>query len=177
MNDLNCGVIDIDDVSNRLAPKFMATFSSLLSVMEIQEMKDRAKRSKEESQPSSIPVSSSSTIAAQKRPPQSPISTVPAKRTRSRSDTPSPPPEPKTPDQPTRPQNSDFTGSSTASKDEEHTKKLLFQLLLNTLGMLEGDFRRITWQRSGYRVELSQTLLSYDVDADLLGREIIQNFF
>ena len=43
------------------------------------------------------------------------------------------------------------------SKDEENTKKLLFQLLLNTLSILESQFRMPDWQQSGYKVEICQT--------------------
>jgi hypothetical protein len=156
MNDLNSGLVDIDDVSNHLAPKFTATFSSILSVMEIQEIKERAKRAKQASQPESEPPASGSTITSRKRPPQSPLSSAP-KRAKPAADEPSPPSEPKTPDQPIYPSNPDFTGASIESKDEENTKKLLFDMLRNTMSVLEADFRRITWQRSGHRVELSQT--------------------
>ena len=57
MDDLNRGVIRIDDVSKTLAPKFTATFGSLLSVMAIQEVKEQAKRAKELRQPASQPTS------------------------------------------------------------------------------------------------------------------------
>jgi hypothetical protein len=159
MKELNNGLIDIDDVSNRLAPKFSATFSSLLTLMEIQEIKERARISKEASQTNSIPSSSDATATLTKRPAEyDPVST--AKRIRRSSNAPSLPPEPTTPDRPTHPSNPDFTGTSTlstASQDEENTRTLLKNILLNTLSILEADFRRILWQRSGYRVELCQT--------------------
>jgi len=159
MRDLNSGVIDIDDVSNTIAPKFTAMFTSLLSVMEIQELKERAKEAKRASQASSLPASSDTTIIRLKRPADSSATVIPSKRPKAGSSTPSPHPEPRTPDRPTHPSNPDFTGDSTESKDEENTKKLLFDVLRNTMSMLEADFRRITWQRSGYRVELSQTFI------------------
>ena len=81
----------------------------------------------------------------------------PLKRLKIESDSFSQFSEPRTPDKSTHSSNSDFTGTSVDSKDEEHIKKLLYQLLMNTLGSLEAEFQRITWQRSGYRVELSQT--------------------
>ena len=56
MSDLNNGVIDIDDVTDILAPKFIATFSSLLSVMEIQGSKERAKLAKQSFSVSSVAV-------------------------------------------------------------------------------------------------------------------------
>ena len=157
MSDLNSGVIDIDDVSNTIAPKFTAMFTSLLSVMEIQEIKERAKEAKRANQASFLPESSGTTIIGLKRPADASATAIPSKRPKARSSTPSPRPEPRTPDQPSHPSNPDFTGGSTESKDEENTKKLLFDVLRNTMSMLEADFRRITWQRSGYRVELSQT--------------------
>jgi hypothetical protein len=159
MNDLNSGIIDSDDVRKRLAPDFTATFESLLTLMEIQEIKEHARISKEASQMSSIPSSSDATATHTKRPAEhDPVST--AKRIRRSSNAPSPPIEPTTPDRPTHPSNPDFTGTSTlstASQDEENTRTLLKNILLNTLSILEADFRRIFWQRSGYRVELCQT--------------------
>jgi hypothetical protein len=159
MNDLNNDVITIDDVRKRLAPDFYGTFSALLTLVEIQEMKQRAKLAKEESQTSSVITSSAATVKS-KRAADDQRTSISNKRMRPPKTVPSPPPEPKTPDRPTHPSNPDFTGASTlstTSKDEENTKELLSQLVLNTLGVLEMDFRQITWQRNGYKVELSQT--------------------
>jgi hypothetical protein len=155
MADLNKGTIDMKEVRKKLAPDFVATFRSLLSVMSIQEIKEREKRAKEESQ-SSSQVLSGSTSGSVKRPPPSPLSSAP-KRIKSSGDSPTPSPEPRTPDQPTHPSDPDLTGESIESKDEENTKKLLFQFLMDTLSVLEDDFQRIAWQRSGCRVELNQT--------------------
>jgi hypothetical protein len=156
MNELNYGIVEMDDVSNRIAPKFSATFLALLKLMEIQEMKERAKLIKAGAQNTSHASSSATTL---KRPADNnPI--IAPKRVKSSRGTPSPPPEPTTPDRPTYPSNSDFTGASTistTSQDEENTKKLLFLFIMNTLNVLGLDFRQITWQRNGYRVELNQT--------------------
>ena len=104
-------------------------------------------------------ITQGSTVTTRKRRSGSPVSSLPSKRIKSTVDDSSPSrSEPTTPDQPTHPSNPDFTGSSTASKDEENTKKLLFDLLRDTMSVLEEDFRNLAWQRSGYWVELSQTL-------------------
>lgn len=133
------------------------TFSSILSVMAIQEIKERAKQDKQDKQDSRINSQmSADTATSRKRPLQSPVSSAP-KRAKNASNAPSPASEPKTPDQPTHPSDPNFTGSSIESKDEENTKKLLSLLLMNTMSMLEADFRRITWLRSRYKVELNQT--------------------
>jgi hypothetical protein len=155
MSDLNDGTVEIDDVF-KVAPRFTATFSSILSVMSIQEIKERAKLSKQTSQPDLQLTSSQLKTTSRKRPPPSPTSSS-SKRIKSMADTPSPRSEPKTPDQPTHPSDPNFTGALIESKDEENTKKLLFDILRNTMSVLEAEFRRITWQRSGYRVELNQT--------------------
>jgi hypothetical protein len=157
MDGLNSGIIDIDDVANTMAPKFAPTFTSLLDVMSRQEIKQRIKQI---SQSSLVPSSSAATVVSRKRPPQSPISNAPVKRTKQTDGSPSPPSEPKTPDQPTQSADPNWTGSTTESKDEENTKMLLKQFLLNTMSVLEGDFRRINWQRSGHKVELVHTFIS-----------------
>ena len=36
-------------------------------------------------------------------------------------------------------------------------------MVMNTLGVLEEEFRRLTWQRSGHLVELGQTLVHNNV--------------
>jgi hypothetical protein len=176
MNDLNSGVIDIDHVRKRLAPDFLGTFSSVLAVMSIQEIKERAKFAKQASQPDSQVTSSQLTTTSRKRPPPSPTSSS-SKRIKSTADTPSPRSEPKTPDQPTHPSDPNFTGASIESKDEENTKKLLCMLLMNIMSVLEAEFRRITWQRSGYRVELNQTYFSLSLLSSLLEKETIPNSF
>src|SRR5271169_6333659 len=159
MPDLNDGTVEIDHVF-KVAPRFAATVSSILSVMSIQEIKERAKLAKHASQPDSQLTSSQLITTSRKRPPPSPTSSFP-KRIKSTADTPSPRSEPKTPDQPTHPSDPNFTGASIESKEEENTKKLLIDLLRNTMSVLEAEFRRITWQRSGYRVELNQTYVPY----------------
>lgn len=154
MTDLNDGIIEIDDVRKRLAPDFVGTFSSLSSIMEIQETKERAKQAKQARRTISLADTSETTL---KRAAEPSVATFPAKRARPTSNTPSPPSEPKTPDNPTHPSDPNWTGASIESKDEENTKMLLKLFLMNTMTALEADFRRVLWQRSGYRVELCQT--------------------
>jgi hypothetical protein len=156
MNDLCSGDIDIDDVRKEFAPYFVQTFKSLLTVMENQETKLRMKEEKERSQLYSQSVSSSTTTDAV--PPG-----VASSRTKSSADILS---EPRTPDQPTHPSNPKWSGSSTASQDEEATKMLLSLFLSETMTILEADFRRVHWQKSGLRVELAQTLPLYLPRAD-----------
>ena len=165
MNDLNNGVITSDDVRKRLAPDFDGTFSSLLSVMTAQETKQFAKLAKQDGQVSQQSTSDS-TVTERKRPPQSPVFAAPVKRARPTTESQSLPPEPKTPDQPTHPTDPNFTGTSVESQDEENTKMLLKQFLLNTLSVLEAEFRNIAWQQSGCIVELNQTFLSRDTSAN-----------
>jgi hypothetical protein len=161
MTELNDGTIKMSDVKRKLAPDFLATFRSLLSVMSIQEIKKRAKQAKAESQSDSHPISSGSTVTTRKRPLNNPITSAP-KRAKPPGKEPSPQSEPRTPEQPTHPSDPDFTGASgasTESKDEENTKKLMFHLLMDTLSVFEDDFLNIVWQKSGYLVELNQTLV------------------
>ena len=172
---LNNGSIDIDDVTNHLAPKFGATFTALLATLEIQEMKQRAKVAKQKSQASLVPASTDTTITNLKRSADSQDVTVPSKRARAESDCPSPVTEPRTPDQPTHPSDPNWTGTSIASKDEENTRTLLKQLVMNTLSTLESDFRRIVWQQSGHRVELAQTY-STSLRILMIVRRTVQNF-
>ncbi len=78
MDDLNSGNINIDDVSDTLAPKFHATFNSLVAVMESQESKQRLKEIKLARQNSQA-MSSGSTATGQKPSHSSQVSVVPAK--------------------------------------------------------------------------------------------------
>lgn len=160
----------MDHVRGKLARDFVATFRSLLNVMSVQEIKERAKQDKEAKQLDSQPMSSGSTSTTRKRPPQSPVSSAP-KRTKATKDSPSPRSEPKTPDQPTHPSDPNFTGASIESKDEENTKQLLSQLLMDTLNILEADFRTITWHKSGHFVELSQTSTPLPSSLIISGRD------
>jgi hypothetical protein len=150
MNDLCSGDIDIDEVGEELAPKFVQTFKSLLTIMENQETKLRMNEAKERSQLSHQSVSSSTRTDETRRSPE-----VASSNTKSSVDTSS---EPRTPDQPTHPSNPKWSGSSAASQDEEATKMLLALLLSETMTILEADFRRVHWQKSGLKVELAQTL-------------------
>ena len=138
-NALRCGDIDIDDVSNRLAPKFIHTFKSLYNVMVAQETKLRIKQAKQASQFDTTQISTSTDISQNQSP------SIPSSN------------EPRTPDQPTHPSDPKWSGSSTSSQDEEATKKLLYSMLSDTMTILESDFRKIQWQRSGLKVEILQT--------------------
>jgi hypothetical protein len=148
MNDLCSGEINIDDVRKKFAPDFVQTFRSLLTIMENQETKLQMKEAKERSQSNSQSVSGSTSTDA--------LPSGVASRTQSSPDISS---EPRTPDQPTHPSNPKWSGSSTASQDEEATKKLLSRLLWDTMTILEADFRMVNWQKSGLKVELTETLL------------------
>jgi hypothetical protein len=153
MRDLAKDVIDIDDVTDNLAPKFASMFTSLLSVMTVQETKQRARQARQASQASSLPISSAST--AGKRRADYPESTNNVKRART-GYTPD--------DQPTKPINADYSHSTTKSGDsgeykpEEHSKELVTLMLMDTMTVLAKGFRKIRWQKSGYSVELCQTL-------------------
>src|SRR5271155_667791 len=140
--DLRTGRVEIDAVANKLAPKFNATFNALLSVMEIQKPKDREQRANKLGPFASLS-SSGSTNTADKTLEQS------AKRVFY------PTPEPSATG------DALYTDSS-ESEDEEpwatelYSQKLLSQLMMDTLGAIGAEFRKIQWQRSGHRVELSQ---------------------
>src|SRR6266496_1656408 len=149
MSQLTSGAIEIEVVSNKLAPKFTSTFRSLLNVISIQEMKQCAKEMrKANSQHMSSGMSSSTMKRAAEVSP--PVQTVqPRKRSRGDNRSPSPLSNPKTPDQPTHPSNPNWTGGTEESKDEENTKALLKQVVTDSMSVLELDFRKIFWQRSG----------------------------
>lgn len=121
---------------------------SLVTIVENQETKLRIKEAKEWSLLNSQSVSSSTSTDIIRH-------GVASSKTKSSSDTFS---EPRTPDQPTHPSNLKWSGSSTASQDEEATKMLLSLLLSETMTILETDFRRMHWQKSWLKVELAQTL-------------------
>ena len=133
MNELSGGDIDIDDVSHHLTPKFVHTFTSLLNVMEAQETKLRSRQAEQASRLSSQPNPASLSINTLHVDGDS-ISTADATLPLS---------EPRT--LPTHPSDSNLSGCSIVSKDEEATKKLLSNLLSDTMLMLESDFRRIKW--------------------------------
>jgi hypothetical protein len=163
MSDLMDGSIEIDDVSNDIAPKFSPMFATLVDVMSTQEEKMRIKEAK---QTKILINSSNSQQMIKQRPPEIAISSIPSKRDSS---------EPTTPDQPTLPVNPNFTSSTSESKDEENTKMLLKQLLLNTMSFLERDFRKISWQRSGYKVEIIHTFFPFYHKFDIIDNEIGQS--
>ena len=80
MDDLRNGDIDIDDVSESLAPKFASTFKSLFNVMTVQETKLQMKEAKQASQFSSR---SESTPISQDRSPHKSIMSVSSESTNS----------------------------------------------------------------------------------------------
>ena len=151
---LQSDTVDMNRIRKRHAPDFGSFFNSLVDVITRQDKKLRARQA---SQQVSTPISSGSPIPTQKRPPPIPVSDIPAKRTRQTDESASPRSEPKTPDQPTHPSDPDWTGGTDSSKDEEHAKMLLRDLLMNTKDLLAEDFYRITWQRSGHKVDIVQT--------------------
>jgi len=173
MKDITTRKVKIDEVAVKIAPQFAGVFTSLLKVMEIQEEKEEEKRqrlatlARQASQASSsIPASSGSTMKL-KRPPTSPTiaDSQPIKRRKSGYDssTPSPPPGPSTPNQPTMEVDPDLTGNtaysgdSSASKHEDSTTELLNNLMTNTQTILSEEFRNLTWARANYSIELSKT--------------------
>ena len=131
--------IDIQDVRKTLAPDFVATFKSLYNIMTVQETKLRLK---EQAQASQLVSQSISSDPSQRTTPEVSSNILS---------------EPITPDQPTHPLNPKWSGSSTASQDEEATKKLLSSLVSDTMTILESEFQTISWQRSGLKVKLIQT--------------------
>jgi hypothetical protein len=157
MKHLIEGLIEIDDVTDVLAPKFASMFTSLLNVMAVRETKQRARQQNpaRASQTSSVPVSSTSTV--RKRPADSQASSIEPKRARTGN----------TPDRPPNPVNPDFShgtdksGNSVEFKDEEHTKKMISLMLMNTMSVLGGDFRKLQWLESGVRPELYQSSISH----------------
>jgi hypothetical protein len=170
IHDLNNGVIRISDVRRRLAPDFLGTFNSLLDMMGIQETKERLKLAKQESQGSTLPPSSSTMNTTLKRAAESQEPPNPSKRLKEESNTSSAQVEPTTPDNPTRPSDSNLTGESTlstTSKSEEHTRKLIIDVLRDTMSVLEEEFQAIRWQGSGHEVELCRTLPSVWFSADM----------
>ena len=106
-------------------------FRSLLGVMSIQEARQRAKELR---QAKSAPVASGTSSTTDLLLPNA------AKRTRAARTSESPVAEPKTPDQPTHPSNPNLTGGTDESKDEENTKELLKELLMDSMSVLELDF-------------------------------------
>jgi len=153
--------VNFYDVIDDNAPRFNATFRSLLDIMRIQGRKRKARDEKRASQAvasqtTSQSISSVSTITL-KRPPPSPIRTNIPFSKRIKSDSPSPPPKPPTPNRPTRPIDPARSGSTSASGPEDDTRQLVFDLVRDTLTILRSDFYRIDWQRSGYPVEMIQT--------------------
>jgi hypothetical protein len=126
------------------------------------------------SQTPSLPTSSGSTLltlsgstpVTQKRAAPDTISVHPAaKRSRQTRKSPSPT-EPKTPDhQSTHPadpnltHNSDESGGSMESKDEETTKWLINAFMENTLTVLGAPFRTLRWQQDQSELELIHTYI------------------
>lgn len=165
IDDLDSRAVDIDEVSISLAPLFSHTFTTLMDVRAVEERKKRAKAEREarQSQSQSQTTATPSTSQATKRPPQSPISSQPLKRTRG-VDTPAVESyTPTTPDRPTFASNPNLTGgtvesgASLQSKDEENTKSLANTFIRDCMTVLGPAFREIRWQQSGQAVVLAHS--------------------
>jgi hypothetical protein len=139
---LSAGVINIQHIRKNLAPDFVPTFKSLYNITCVQETALQRKEAKRAAHFAHQSISSSSVQ------PTTPVS---------KHDILTPLTEPTTPDQPTHPEDPKWSGSSTASQDEEATKKLISDFLSDTMTILESEFQTIYWQRSGRQVELLQT--------------------
>ena len=59
-----------------------------------------------------------------------------------------------TPNQPTQPQDPNYTGSSAASQDEEASKSLVAGFMIAAMCALGDEFSQLPWQESGKFVEL-----------------------
>lgn len=171
VSELYSGALSMKMIRRQLAPDFWPFFETLYGVVTIQEM---AQKKKESAQPPSpVPTSSMSTTGTtRKRPRPSSVSLFPERKTKSTS---LPHSEPTTPDRPTNPSDPEWTGGTVTSKDEENTKQMLKDLLRNTMSSLEEEFCGITWQRSGYTVELALTLFSFSFSTYDLDTEISRN--
>jgi hypothetical protein len=169
---LKSSTVKMNRARRLVAPDFGPFFSSLVGVITAQEKKLRTRQA---SHQSSTPMSSGSTIPARKRSPPSSDAVIGTKRTKQTNESTSLHSEPKTPDQPTHPSDTDWSGSTDSSNDEEYPKMLLRDLLLNIREFLDEEFYRITWQRSGHEVDLVQTFLSYFLTRLHVGTETLQS--
>jgi hypothetical protein len=143
-----------DDIGD-LAPHFTHTFNSLLGVMTLQDVRLQ-RRADREAKASALADATSTPTIGQKRAPPTSVASKPGKRSRTEGDS-KMSEHPTTPDQPTYPVDSNFTGSSAESKDEPHTRELLEDFLKDTLLALKTDFKRLVWLNSTHIVELGKT--------------------
>jgi len=123
--------------------------------MELQEIKLRAKQARQTASEAS---SSTSTISLKR--PMDDASQTTTKRIRAGESVPataSGAASPKTPDQLTVPADPNYSGGSAESKDEENTKMLLKQFVMNVLNFLDDQFTTINWHRGPHGVTLVHT--------------------
>ena len=113
------------DYVTEVAPNFVSFFEPLMSLMAVQERKLAKKKEKAEKKTSQATSVASSTVL-----------------------------RPVAPDQPTEPQDSNYSGSSTASQDEESTKEPVKQFNISATRVLGSEFTTIRWQQSGKSVIL-----------------------
>lgn len=133
---LKSSTVKMNKARRQGAPDFGPFFSSLVGVITAQEKKLRARQA---SQQNSTSMSSGSTIPTRKRSPPSSDS-IDGKRIKQTNESSSPHSDPKTPDQPTHPSDPDWSGGTDSSNDEEYTKMLLRDLLLNIREFLDEEF-------------------------------------
>jgi hypothetical protein len=108
----------------KVAPNFGSFFEPLMSLMAVQETKLANKKKKEEKKASQSTVIASSAS------------------------------RPVTPNQPTKPPDPNYSGSSTTSQDELSTQKLVEQFIGSAMIVLGDEFTTIPWQQSGKPVML-----------------------
>jgi hypothetical protein len=113
------------DYVTEVAPNFVSFFEPLMSLMAVQERKLAKKKEKAEKKAFQATSVTFSTVS-----------------------------RPVTPDQPIEPQDSNYSGSSTVSQDEESTKELVKQFIVSATRVLGGEFTTIRWQQSGKSVML-----------------------
>lgn len=157
IGQIQCGAVDLDDFADGY---FYRTFAALLVVTQEQDKKQRdkgeclAKKSKMESAELSVSTSiirKRSAEPSSTKPKRFKTANAPAIR------------RPKTPpDQLTIPANPNISGRSTESKDEENTKLLLSEFMLDIMRVIR-DVRKLKWVRSACPVELTKTSFSFVV--------------
>jgi len=175
MDDLNSAKVRMPTVSRELARDFHPIYSSLLALMSVQGSKetDDSQAPSSSIPSSSVTTTTVGTVTTRKRPPTSPGTSGVAKRPkvsesivsetqsseRKAADSPGHDSEPKTPEQPTHPRDSKWSGATNTSQDEDNTKILLSRLLSHSLAQLAPECTTLSWQQSGHIVELHDTYM------------------
>jgi hypothetical protein len=154
MSDLVDDIFAEDTIEEK-ATQFASTLRAILSLVQ------NCTTSADGSKPSPVSVTTSNVPkSAQKRPAEHTTTEENAKRTKV-SSKPSSPEGPHTPDQPAVAPNPNYTGNSDSSggsiesTDEELTRALLRNFLDDTRGFLRLDFRVLDWTRSGLKTDLA----------------------